>query len=196
MVFLITTSRYPTKRIRTFTRDLNKAIPGSTRVTRGKKSVKDLGNLCNVYGVNRVLIVGRYKGGPGKINILKMKNHKPVYEPVTLLIKGVTLTREIPQHRREIFNKGIFNKLEIVVLKGEAEKDAEILCEALNVPLKKIETLTEMKSFEDDVVCALTMKGENGSLEIRFIHPSNMKEIGPRIKVKEIIQWKTKRRRK
>ncbi len=194
MACIITTSRYPTRRIRSFTKDLHSAIPTSIRVTRGKKGIRDLEELCSIYGANRVLIIGRYKGCPGKMNFLKMTPRGLTYIPFTLLIGGVTLLREINPLRRGSLGREDVDEIFIAYVgKGDIEKAAYLLGEGFDLKVKQLEGISEVKEFETTVsVLMVTKDRKRGQLAIKFYENRGLREIGPRIRVKKVIEWKEK----
>ena len=63
-MLFITTSRRPSIRTRTFIKELERAIPGSKRIVRGKKSLDDLKDVMIRYGVSKLLVVDTKKGNP------------------------------------------------------------------------------------------------------------------------------------
>ncbi len=192
MVCIITTSRYPTRRIRSFTKDLNKAIPFSVRVSRGKKGIKDLTELSYKYGLSRVMVISKYKGNPGKINFLKLCNGELSYLPFTILVKGVQLYREIPVSRRiQIDKEEIESFLLFSFKKQGLFEELNLISTAFNIPYKVIESLTELKNLDFRTSCLLVKK--DAEVRISFHDSETLKEIGPRIKIKGILQWKKKK---
>ncbi len=92
-MILITTSRKPGRRTRSFSRDLARAIPGARYVTRGKGSIMDIVELAFAQGFFRVLIVGETKGNPSIIRGIEV-SREPSWS-IELYITGVRLCREI-----------------------------------------------------------------------------------------------------
>ncbi|RLF89952.1 hypothetical protein DRN46_04565 [Thermococci archaeon] len=147
---IITTSRRPTRRVRTFGRDLERNIPGSTYITRGKKGIRDLADLALSHGVNKVLVVGVTKGNPGKLLFLEVN-----YEwrwVAFLSINNVKLQRE---HLPVRFKKarGRFGVL------NEAGEIGEIVSEFLGgeqtneLNLREFESIMRIWTEEDVVRC-------------------------------------------
>ncbi|HID17285.1 TPA: hypothetical protein EYP26_03235 [Candidatus Bathyarchaeota archaeon] len=92
MIFL-TTSRRPTQRIRSFVKDLSRALPKVRRFNRGKLSLKELEGLL-LKERAKLVLVSRWKGGPGKIELLSAGKGELRREPPIVCLKGVKLRRE------------------------------------------------------------------------------------------------------
>ena len=92
-MILITTSRKPGRRTRSFCKDLSKALPGSKYVNRGKGNIWDMVEFALAQGYFRLLVVGETKGNPSIIRTIEVEG-----EPrwgIQLYITGVRLCREI-----------------------------------------------------------------------------------------------------
>ncbi len=92
-MILITTSRKPGRRTRSFCKDLQRALPGSKYVNRGKGSVWDIVERALSQGFFRVLIVGETKGNPSIIRSIEV-GREPRWG-IQVYISGVKLCREI-----------------------------------------------------------------------------------------------------
>ena len=92
-MILITTSRKPGRRTRSFCKDLAKALPYSKYVNRGKGNVWDMVELALSQGFFRVLVVGETKGNPSIIRTIEVGD-TPRWG-IQLYITGVRLCREI-----------------------------------------------------------------------------------------------------
>jgi len=94
---LVTTSRRPNRRIRSFVKDLVSVIPGSIRITRGHLSMKDLALDAANLGASRVIIVADRRGNPGIIrsySVVKEGEGFKLENIVSFIVKGVTLSRD------------------------------------------------------------------------------------------------------
>ncbi len=67
MTVLITTSRRPTRRMRTFIKELERVIPSSKRIQRGKSSLTKLKDRMIMNGFDKLVVVEAYKGNPGRM---------------------------------------------------------------------------------------------------------------------------------
>ena len=92
-MILITTSRKPGRRTRSFCKDLSKVLPFSKYVNRGKGNIWDIVELALAQGFFRVLVVGETKGNPSIIRSIEV-GKEPRWG-IQLYITGVKLCREI-----------------------------------------------------------------------------------------------------
>jgi U3 small nucleolar ribonucleoprotein protein IMP4 len=92
--FVLTTSRKPSQRTRSFIRDLVRVIPWSFHFTRGSCSLKDLANELAVLGIIRLLIVHEKKGNPSLVKFYKLDEGQLMERDYRLRIKGISLARE------------------------------------------------------------------------------------------------------
>ena len=97
--FVLTTSRKPSQRTRSFIRDLVRVIPWSFHFTRGSCSLNDLANELAVLGINRLLIVHEKKGNPSLVKFYKLDKGELMERDYRLRIKGISLSRELRRNR-------------------------------------------------------------------------------------------------
>lgn len=101
-MFLITTSRHSSPRVRSFIKDLAGVFPGSLRVQRGHKTLRDLAVEAYVNKLKYILVVGELYGNPKLISIYEVLEEPDLrlVKVVDLLLKGVKLSRENPLSAR------------------------------------------------------------------------------------------------
>ena len=131
---LLTTSLRPTRRVRTFVKDLHHIIPGTYLVTRGKSNFPELLTIAVSSDIKKILIVSTWKGNPGRMLLYRFTEEKEFVQVSPIVyIKGVTLIRELKNYvnkRRMLNNVGYFYKAE-------------------NVPPKMRELINNFLSFLD-----------------------------------------------
>ncbi len=96
---LITTSHRPSRRTRSLVKDLQGAIEGAVRLTRGHLSLSDLGLIGVRVGASRVLVVSERSGNPGLI-VGYAPGEGGLSELGRLRLRGVTLSRELRSRAR------------------------------------------------------------------------------------------------
>lgn len=176
-MLLITTSRRPSRRTRSFVRDLYHVIPGAKRVNRGKKSVEDLKKLAIGEGFKRVLIVGTLKGNPSTLTFLSTLPAKVQYLPLMIWLRGVTLRREITKKRAPFART-----LGIARTPGVPDEFAFGFSTGLGINgLKEIEEPENVAELVDyyDVVLLIEKKGTEFVASFYFTHPTF--ELGPKM---------------
>jgi rRNA maturation protein Rpf1 len=77
-VILLTTSWRPTRRIRTFCRDLGRLIVNVVRINHGKSCLDRIAKRASKRHADRVIIVDRWSGGPGKIELFWTEPEGPI----------------------------------------------------------------------------------------------------------------------
>ncbi|MEM3551327.1 MAG: hypothetical protein QXN87_06920 [Candidatus Bathyarchaeia archaeon] len=183
-MILLTTSRRPTKAIRTFCKDLSCIIPGTIRINRGKLSLKEVAEKAIESNVEKIILVDRWKAGPGKIQLFKIERGDLKPTPPLIYLRGVKLRREfreVPPKGRRI--KSIF--IAASSASSEVEKLERALSEFLEVPLISID------SSDRDDFDALIEVGEelSGSITVKVRLIPELFEVGPRMNISHII-WK------
>jgi len=100
-MILVTTSRRPSRRTRSFAKDLSKLIFSTYKINRGKLSLKGLLAEALLHKADKILIIETFKGNPGKISLYKIceKKHDDKKDVDMILyakifLRGVVLTRD------------------------------------------------------------------------------------------------------
>jgi len=181
-LILLTTSRRPTKAIRTFCRDLSHTIPNTLRINRGKLSLEGVAEKALEVNAEKVLIVERWKGGPGKIQFFNVSEKGLRLIPPLIYLKRVKLQREFPEAKP----KG--RRIKSLALEAS---------QGLSVEVKKLEDALskffgiQVVSYEESVkgydALMQIMPEQQGFLAVTFKLIPEMVEIGPRIGISHLI---------
>jgi U3 small nucleolar ribonucleoprotein protein IMP4 len=185
-VTLLTTSRRPTPRIRTFCRDLARSIPNVVRINRGKLSLDGIAEKTLELNANQVIIVDRWKGGPGKIEFFKIGQEGLVSFPPIMYVSSIKLQRELDKVKAK--------PVRSLIITTSSEKSDEIiriarsLSNFLNVPLSQMDkavskSKTSMHILTDDL--------HRTQVTFMLFIPENV-EIGPRITLSHVA-WEIKK---
>jgi len=178
---LLTTSRNPTSRIRTFCNDLTRIIPNIVRVNRGKMSMHEVAEKALEQGADRVVIVDRWQGGPGRIEFFHVGTAGLVHVAPILYVAGIRLQREFaptklkPEHSL-VITQLIDNSIEIV----------DSLSKFFNVPF-----LSENEAFSKYPVTMQISHDATGRVQITFMLLPQKIEIGPRITIRRVVWEQT-----
>lgn len=98
VLILITTTRRPSRRTRSFVRDLYHVLPKAERRNRGKMSLEDINELALQLGMERVLVVGTSRGNPSSLTFYEP--NPVLIRPISIIrLRGVSLRREITSKR-------------------------------------------------------------------------------------------------
>ena len=178
-MILLTTSRRPTRRIRTLLHDLASVIPGTTRINRGKLSLDRLAEEATGRGIEKVVIIDRWKGGPGRIRLFTVGRSGLTEVNPRIYVRGIKLQREFGTERRP--------KVRSLSIRGLKEEEPEverlltILSEFLEAPILGTDELKRC-----DAEMRLTLD-ELGRIRISFFLHPEMVEVGPRIILSHLV---------
>jgi rRNA maturation protein Rpf1 len=178
-LILLTTSRRPTGAIRTLCRDLVNSLPRVVRVNRGKMSLEGVAEKAIELEADRVIVVNRWRGGPGKINLFQIAPTGLKAFPPLMLIAGVRLRKEFKEATRR-FRSSVIT----VEPKNspELKRIAGYLSQFFGLPV-----LSADKAAEKHGVSMHLLFGSLRRLQITFMLLSRMFEIGPRITISKLI---------
>jgi len=164
-MILITTSRRPARRVRSFCKDLARVIPRAVKINRGKKSLYEVLTEAAQRNLPYVLIVETWKGNPGDMFFYRA-DVAGAKEPLAVLrVKSVKLQREINRETKIGEVKGI-----VIQSQGQTE-------------LAKFLSKVFEGGDEEEKKLVLSIES-SGEKEFIINFKIREKEIGPRIKFK------------
>ena len=182
MTLLITTSREPTRRIRTLSHDLNRVIPGSQQTNRGKLNHEGVIEEALALGLDRAMFLERWKGAPGKIELHLLRPNDRVYYPV-IYLSSVTLQAEIRG------NTSIRAGLTASITTRDLQLNhlAEALASFLQIPLR----INDDSSLSTSPVFPplpprLFFESRGSRITVTFKNKHDA-EIGPRLEIKKVV---------
>lgn len=178
-MILLTTSRRPTRRTRTFCHDFARSIPNIIRINRGKLNVDGIAEKAAELNANRIVIIDRWRSGFGKINLLRMETTDLIPVPPFIYVTGVRLQREFETMTKRVRSLVVTTKLENP---PETTKIAEHLSNFFNLPRLLVgEAATKYRASMHITPDAL------GRTQITFMLLPQMIEIGPRITLSALV---------
>lgn len=184
MGFLITTSRRPTRRTRSFCKDLQRVLPSAFRVNRGKMNLIDIALKALELNVNRVILVSVFKGNPGRIHFFSVSNDSFAEIPPLINIRGVKLLREFRRWR-------LLRASSLIVAPMHGDENllrfSSALANALNV---EVRFPINFDVFPDDTAFLKVELSGDDQYNLCFVDKFNV-PIGPLIRVKS-VRFKTK----
>lgn len=178
-MILLTTSRRPTGRIRTFCRDLFNSIPDVVRVNRGKMSRDGVAEKAIELDADRIVVVDRWHGGPGKVSIFSLSSTGLKFVPPMLLISGIRLRRELKEGTKRV-------RSSVITIEPEASPELEIVARHLsqffNLPIVSLDG-----ACKNHRVSMHFSFDSSGRLQITFLLLQRMVEIGPRLTMSKLV---------
>lgn len=184
MAILVTTSRRPIRRIRTFCRDLVRSIPHVFYINRGKLNLDGIAEKALEANANRVVIVSRYKGGPGKIQLFQASINQGLTQiPPVLYVAGLRLQREFKIKSRNIQSLMITIQTEV---SQQILKLAESLSIFLKISISSKRRITSTRISSDYQASMHFSSNPSHFSQITFLLFPTTVEIGPRIIISHI----------
>jgi len=179
-MILLTTSRRPTERMRSFCRELAYSFPDVLRVNRGKMSLDGVAEKAIELGAERAVVVDRRRGQPGAINLFQVTSSGLKPELPVILVGGVRLRREFNVPTRRIRASVI--TYDSKDYDGELEKLVWKLSQFFGLPSLPVNEV----SGEDNLSFHVSFESSR-CLKLTFVLLERMIEIGPRVSVSKLI---------
>lgn len=177
---LLTTSRNPTPRIRTFCNDLERVIPNVVRVNRGKMSTDEVAEKALEHDTNRVVVVDRRHGGLGAIKFFQVGESGLVSIPPVVHVAGMRL-------RREFGVSKVKPARSIVLLSPENSSQVSRLADTFSkffgMPILPMNEAVKTGPTRMGI-----RRDEGNRIVITFVVEPNHVEVGPRIIVSS-VEW-------
>ena len=178
-MILLTTSRRPTGRIRTFCRDLVNSIPDVVRVNRGKMSLDGVAEKAIEVEADKVILVDRWHGGPGRINLYRLGSTGLDSVPPLMLIKRIRLRREFENVKKRGRSSAITFEPENSAALGNI---AGKLSQFFSLPLLSLNEASEKHSASMHLSF-----DRSRCLQLTFMRLQRMLEIGPKVTLSKLI---------
>jgi len=180
-LFLITTSRETSNRVRTFVRDIFTVYPGSTRFNRGSSSLSELAATIRTTGAAAALIVQMRSGNPSIIQVLMPDGTEAMH----ILIESTVLRREISV-ASEVRVGGILHISVPTDATASVRSFATMMSEICGSELMVSDTLDPAGPNGTNRVIVRLESLPSGRALWSHYHAKDLKEIGPRIRVTSI----------
>ncbi len=176
-MIVISTCRRPTPRINSFVKDLSHSLRNCIIVPRGKMSLQDVVGSTVEKEADRLLLVNRWKGGPGEIRLQRLEDGESHVVYPIISLSGVKLRREYHAGERFIAE---------AITSGERDIEVDLarpLADFLELPLR----------LDRGVFCSFHV-AENPSkgLAVNLTSPAATREVGPGFVVR-YLAWHERR---
>jgi len=174
--YLISTSLRPSKRARSFGRDLSHALINARYVTRGKRRIIDLVGLASSLRATRLIVIQAKKGNPSKLDFYHV-GCEGSYLLGSLLILGVKLVREQKHVIRAPPRARLSMLFDVFHVVDELRRATLLLPTLFDL---------DLASEEDRWVMKISGVGEE--LSITFMDRETTSSFGPVIRVRKIVR--------
>ncbi|WGM88994.1 MAG: hypothetical protein NUK63_08755 [Candidatus Bathyarchaeum tardum] len=176
-MILLTTSRRPTQRIRSFCRDLFSSLPDVNRVNRGKMSLDAVAEKALELNCDRVIVVGRWHGAPGKIGLFNISFGLTAVSPL-MVIQSIRLRRELKQISRI--------KSSVITLEPNSSSGLQRLAGCLS-KFFGLPVLPLDETSENHQVSMHLSFDSSRRVKMTFVMLQRMVEIGPQVTFSRLI---------
>ena len=175
-MILITTSRRPTRRVRTFIKELERMIPDSRRIQRGKLSLQGLRDYMILHGFDRLIIVDTWKGNPGRIQFFTLEEGR-LKRRVTMYLKSLSM--QIDVKKPYTVSKLFVEKDEKVTKDEEVDRIYNFLKDFFHYEYQ----LEEREGRESK----LLISKHNGQTWIGFVDHRTNRVLRPAFTIRKVI---------
>lgn len=175
---LLTTSRRPTSRIRSFCHDFAGSLPNIIRINRGKLNLDGIIEKALEIDADRAIIVDRWKGGSGKIHLLAMKETELNPASLLIFIKGLKLRREFKM-KTKLVKSSIITMSNI---SSSGRKIAESLAHFFEISIFPSRQVVHNYSASMHI-----STDASGRTTITFALLPELTEIGPRLSLAKVM---------
>jgi len=169
--------------MRSLCHDLERVLPNTIRINRGKLSLSETVEKALEIEADRIIVVERWKGGPGRMRFYQTPSE--VVAPFPLLILGGVKTQVDFGNRRRLSKN-----LALTVTENPSKEIvdlAQFLSTFLKVPF------LEERKLEENFKAVLHLSTiYEGDVRIQFMSLPTMKEVGPRLIIRRMV-WKKPR---
>ena len=177
---LLTTSRNPTPKIRSFCNDIARVVPNIALVNRGKMSMNDLAEKALETNADRAVIIDRWERGIGRIEFFQVSSGHLTSVPPILFIADVKLQREIAQTRLKPIHS-------LVMTQPTSTSNSVQLADALT-KFFSVPTLSEKKAASNYQAAIRISRNAKERVQVTFTQLPNMVEVGPRMTLGR-VEW-------
>ena len=167
--------------MRALSHDLKNVLPLAIQINRGKLSQEEVVEYARILGADRTVILHRWKGGPGRIELNILGSTEELSFPIIYLAST--------KHQKELQGR-ILVKDSLALVRPETEckelkQLSEVLSKFLNAPLIKKEKAKELSKV------GMVFDKVDSRMIVTFKSLSDNTEIGPRLVIKYLL-WSNK----
>lgn len=182
---LLTTSRRPTKNMRTLCRDISSIFPNIVRINRGKLSLERMAEKALESGAEKVIVIDRGEKGLGKIEFFNLRQDGLESFPPIIYLHSAKFRRDFEEQMPK--KRGMASIAIVASSKRtfEVEKLEKALSSFFDVPILSVE---EAVNGKYNVAMQILARSSN-SVNITFRLIPKLIEIGPQIGISHLV-WK------
>ncbi len=165
--------------MRSLSHDLEMVFPNAIQMNRGKLGLSEIVERALKMGVDRIIILERWKGGPGRIRFCQLASGEVASVHPILILGGVKTQIDFG-HR-----KNLSNNLALTIHEKSSKEIVDLalyLSNFLGIPSFEEGRLGER--FKAAIHLGPTPTQE---VKIWFTSPPMVEEVGPRLVIRKIV---------
>jgi rRNA maturation protein Rpf1 len=173
--------------MRTLCRDISYTFPHIVQINRGKLSLEGIAEKASELNIEKVMLVDRWKGGPGKIQLFKVGQGGLEGVSPIIYLCSVKFRRDFG----EKMSKGRINSVAMVVSSSknfEVKKTETALSAFFEIPTLSIEEAVNSKY---NIVMQVLADSSN-CVTITFRLVPELVEVGPWMEISHLV-WELTR---
>jgi len=169
--------------MRALARDLARSIPHAIRVNRGKMSLEGVAERALEAEAGRVILLERWKGGPGRVRLFRVGSGGLALVPPVLRLAGVRLQREFEARTRP-------TRSLVVTVPSEAPPETRRIAEAL-ADFLGVSASTMGEAAPERSVSMHVSPDPSHRARITFLLLPEAVEVGPRLTLSH-VDWEAR----
>jgi len=181
MRLIVTTSREPSRRTRSFVKDLVATIPHAEKVNRGKATLMDLRNLIIRRGAYGLVMVLEKRANPSAL-VFYIPGESELKRVLMMRISGVKLGREMSDYQKPLGIKEL-------VIKPSSIPEG-LPSDVGNALIDMFKPRIYTSDMPPPRAIEVVVTGDDEVAEINFVCTSSSKYCGPTIKVFKVLRFK------
>lgn len=180
MTLLVTTSRNPSRRTRSFVKDLTSVINGLVRINRGKKTFNDLLNLMRVYNSQGLIVVFEKRGNPSALNYYVITDGR-LEKIMMIRLASIKLLREIKGAQKP------FNTCEPIV--DEKSFEGEVPTDVVDAAKTLLGVKPTTTSLLLSKLVRLKFRYEGQYTSLTFVCLGSERVCGPELRILKVVKY-------
>jgi len=181
---LLTTSREPTKNMRTLSRDISYTFPNIMRINRGKLSRERLVEKVIELNGEKMIIIERWNEGIGKMEFFEVKQDNMVSVPPIIYVHSVKFRRDF---ERQMSKGKMLKSIAIATFSNRnfVKKVEDAFANFFKIPVISYEEAINSK--HDAVMQILSDSANSTSITFRLV--PDFIDFGPQLGITHLV-WK------
>jgi len=181
-VIAISSSRSPSRRVRSFIKELYYSLPNTIRITRGKLSLTGLMEVVVGSGAFKLLYVQSRGGDPGILKLMYLSERGDVKLSYDVDLYGVKLLLD--------FDVGVLRRARrarsAIIARLERSELGDVLSDFLEYQTIYVDELNDVRGLADTVVVVRETYRKSWTYEVQILDGISLGPRGPILRVNDV----------